>query len=469
MNLLSTSVRLHTIGNATSILEESGKPILVTDPWLHTVPAYFGSWTLTHEIPEFHISLLEQCPYIWISHFHPDHLSLRSLLSIDAKSKTILLSRQYRNRIAFDLRRLGFKVLELPPKQWLSVSDSISISTYPVYETVDSVLLVRSKGQIVVNLNDTYAGPGSRFLKESISASSDSLLLKLAGYGDADMINIFRDGHTFVEPCAAGKPAPGAILTACARKLNIKSAMHFSSFHQYSRSDSYWANKYTTPESDLSRGWDNRVCYFPHFSTLDLTDSRFVLSAQASPKRFNPVLRKPSQFLDDWSQTPNDKQRSCLASYLYRVNTLLGRRSFLSFRVGDALVSESGGITCYSHHLAARTSCMVLHSPLHSLLIAVRLNIFDDLLISNFPRLLIFGRHVNYSRALMFPAKYLDNLYISSADDLKSFWLEQRASYDSVSGYYSEVLARSLRGSVLSALSGRPVLLSILKSIYQRI
>ena len=78
---------MHTCGNATLIIEKDNKPIIATDPWLHFHKAYFGSWATTHRIPNYHLELLEKVPYIWISHFHPDHLNLRSLLKIKAKEK----------------------------------------------------------------------------------------------------------------------------------------------------------------------------------------------------------------------------------------------------------------------------------------------------------------------------------------------------------------------------------------------
>src|SRR5687767_5697306 len=43
-------IGFETIGNATLICHDQ-KPMLVTDPWF-VGPAYFGSWTLSHEIPE---------------------------------------------------------------------------------------------------------------------------------------------------------------------------------------------------------------------------------------------------------------------------------------------------------------------------------------------------------------------------------------------------------------------------------
>ena len=65
------------MGNATLIAHDH-TPVLATDPWLFG-PAYFGSWVLTHEIPEEQLESIRACPYVWISHGHPDHLSMPSL------------------------------------------------------------------------------------------------------------------------------------------------------------------------------------------------------------------------------------------------------------------------------------------------------------------------------------------------------------------------------------------------------
>ena len=41
-----------TIGNATLIAYDNNLPVLTTDPWFGDEDdAYFGSWTLSHEIP----------------------------------------------------------------------------------------------------------------------------------------------------------------------------------------------------------------------------------------------------------------------------------------------------------------------------------------------------------------------------------------------------------------------------------
>ena len=135
-----SEVKLHACGNATLIIERNSQPIIATDPWLDIHTAYFGSWSTSHKIPAFHRDLLNRVPFIWISHFHPDHLNLRSLLKLKAREKTILISYQYSSRVAEDLRSAGMKVIILPPRKFINLADELEIATFPIISTVDSTL-----------------------------------------------------------------------------------------------------------------------------------------------------------------------------------------------------------------------------------------------------------------------------------------------------------------------------------------
>ena len=70
-------IGFETIGNATIIFHCNG-PLLTTDPWIYGEP-YFGSWRMSHEIPEKQLMNINQSKYFWISHGHPDHLDLATL------------------------------------------------------------------------------------------------------------------------------------------------------------------------------------------------------------------------------------------------------------------------------------------------------------------------------------------------------------------------------------------------------
>ena len=98
-----------TIGNATIICHDDG-PVLVTDPWL-VGDAYFGSWALAYEIPERQLENAQKCEFVWLSHGHPDHLSISSLKLL--QDKKILLPDHVGSRIASDLKRLKFNVTVL--------------------------------------------------------------------------------------------------------------------------------------------------------------------------------------------------------------------------------------------------------------------------------------------------------------------------------------------------------------------
>ena len=73
-------INFETIGNATLIVSENDLPLLSTDPWFDNHPVYFGSWRLSHKFPKKQRKKVENSKFIFISHFHPDHLNLRSLL-----------------------------------------------------------------------------------------------------------------------------------------------------------------------------------------------------------------------------------------------------------------------------------------------------------------------------------------------------------------------------------------------------
>ena len=71
---------ISTIGNATLIAYDEAAPILSTDPWFGDEDhAYFGSWTLSHEIPAKYKKDILDSKYIWFSHGHPDHLNPLSI------------------------------------------------------------------------------------------------------------------------------------------------------------------------------------------------------------------------------------------------------------------------------------------------------------------------------------------------------------------------------------------------------
>ena len=90
LNLMSGNyVKFETIGNATLIVYEKDKPILSTDVWFDEDHAYYGSWRTSHKIPAKQKENIFKSPFIFISHFHPDHLNLKSLRKLVTSSMSM--------------------------------------------------------------------------------------------------------------------------------------------------------------------------------------------------------------------------------------------------------------------------------------------------------------------------------------------------------------------------------------------
>ena len=112
---------------------------------------------------------------------------------------------------------------------------------------------------------------------------------------------------------------------------------------------------------------------------------------------------------------------------------------------------------------------IILHAPRNSLVRAIKLNIFDDLLIGNFARLIIpANNNFNYRNLLKIPSKYIDNIGIKNANDLKEFLWIYRNSYDSKIVQLRSEITQKFRDLTISKLKGRNKILGKLKQIYQR-
>ena len=127
-----------TSGNAICTIANSDKPIITSDVWYEEYPAYYGSWSLSHLVPQTQRDNINQCEYIYISHGHPDHLNLPSLRH--HKHQKILVAQHYGSRISVDLRRAGFNVLSLPDSKWIDIAKDIRIMLF-CNELQDSALV----------------------------------------------------------------------------------------------------------------------------------------------------------------------------------------------------------------------------------------------------------------------------------------------------------------------------------------
>lgn len=399
-----------TIGNATLIAYDD-VPILATDAWIEG-GAYFGSWGFSHEIPAEQLDAIRKCRYLWYSHGHPDHLSAESLSNLS--DKEILLANHVGGRISRDLTAMGFRVRILPEREWVSLSPRIRAMTLSDYNQ-DSILLVDINGSLLVNINDASDRGWGDYVRKVVRQFKRSYLLKLANYGDADMINLFDDDGKRILPPAAKKPLVGRMLSQWAGRLDTTHAIPFSSFHIYQREDSIWADEYTTPLSVYSTGFDDqRRQLLPAFVRVDCTNGEFTEIHPAPNKR---QVRPASDFGDNWSDPLDADERRRLTEYFRAKTAVHEHFGFVRFDVG-------GVETVIDMNPRLRNFGMTFSVPRCSLMTAIDYKVFDDLLIGNFMKTTLHGGAKLYPHFTPFVAKYSDNGFADTPKQYRSYMTE---------------------------------------------
>jgi hypothetical protein len=426
-----------TIGNAILIAYD-GPPILATDPWI-IGSAFFGSWGLSHAIPEEQLYSIAAARFIWYSHGHPDHLNPDSLPL--CKQQQILLPDHVGGRIASQLRNQGFSVQTLPDNQWVPLSRSIKVLCQPD-KNQDAVLLVDIAGTLVVNVNDS-ADRGSRRLTSVISEYDRSFLLRPSSLGDATMINFFDEsGHrvpTVPELQRAAGVKPGERLANAAESFGVTDVIPFSAMHRYQRSDSVWANEHTTSLEEHALGFESpRARLLPAFVRVDFT------ADEVTPLRPDPapaVVLPAMEFDDDYEETLEADEVNRIAEYFCRMEHVTHYLDFINFRVGGI---DNRIEFCKRKFKRGIT----FEAPRASLLRAVNQQVFDDLLIGNFTKTTLHGKWPStnlYPDFVPYVGKYADNGQAHSRRELSEYFLEYRRRMGPIDYLRLEIEAKAMQ------------------------
>ena len=319
-----------TIGNATIICYDNA-PLLTTDPWI-AGSAYFGSWGMSHQIPIAQMDAVLRSKYVWFSHAHPDHLNGESLFAV--RDKTILLPKHVGDRVYKDLTELGYSCRILPEREWVDLSKNVRIFCASDHFQ-NAALLIDIHGTLLINLNDCIDRGWGRTIRRIARTYKRVFLLKLSGFGDADMINFFDADGNRIPPRAAHNlkhRQVGKVLALFADLYHATHVVPFSSFHQYQREDSLWAAQYTTPVSAYPIGFEHK--------TAEILDPFISFDCETgSLKYLNPIANEnvilpPSAFGDDWREELETDDVRALVKYIRAKEQLADYFSFITFRVG---------------------------------------------------------------------------------------------------------------------------------------
>ena len=120
-----------TFINHASVLISDGKDSVLTDPW-YDGDILNNGWRLLYCNERTYINkVLDKTTYIWISHEHPDHFSIKFFN--DYKEKifknkiTLLFQKTKDRRVVNFLNIKGFKVIELSENENFYVNDNFNI------------------------------------------------------------------------------------------------------------------------------------------------------------------------------------------------------------------------------------------------------------------------------------------------------------------------------------------------------
>lgn len=409
------NIGFDTIGNATVIVYDR-EPLLATDPWIEG-GAYFGSWRMSHKIPDEQMKAVKAAKYIWFSHGHPDHLNPDSLPLF--RNQTVLLPDHVGARIKNDLENDDFTVQILPNREWFKLSEKVKIMCICDYYQ-DAVILIDVNGRLIVNTNDAIDRGWGKFARKIAKNYQTKFLLALFGHGDADMINFHHETGIFIEPKAAKKLPVGAGMAQTAESWNARYVLPFSSMHRYQRTDSVWANRYVTPLEDYKVGFKSKsVELLPAFIRFDCETDELT---EINPPEEQEVIYEPEHFGDDWSETLSREESEKIAAYFQKIKHLETFLDFVNLKVGgkDNIVP-----------LAKKkfNRGLTFEVPRASLVNAVEWRIFDDLLIGNFMRTTLHGK---WSKSFLYPdfipyvARYSDNANANTKVELDRYFEEYR-------------------------------------------
>ncbi len=370
-----------TLGNATLVFYDDDHPILATDPWL-TGTCYFGSWGLDRPVTAAERAAVQQAPYIWISHGHPDHLHLESLALLSRQTK-ILLPDHYTSEIAEVVGGQGFDVEIMPYRQWRQLSPRLRCLCID-NENQDAVLVVEADGALVVNLNDSPFFGERRFIRDLVRRYDRrrTYLAALCAI-DADMLNYIDDqGRRITEPPEHYKPGAIWAVARLVDRLGVGNFVCSSSQHLYLRGDSAWANPYRITWPDIERHWTRpQVRVLEPFVAVDLESGAVARKHPTHASDTSQITDATGA--DDYGERLSETEWTELFSFFLKFETIRPHFDYLDFVVGGErrrirLNPSSPRKT------KDRLRGIAFHAPRRSLCEAVRGGYFDDLLIGNF-------------------------------------------------------------------------------------
>jgi len=264
-----------TLVNHASVLIKGERKSILTDPW-YEGEAFHRGWRLLYENPDADIEhVLSHTNFIWISHEHPDHLSIGFFRKykeaiIDNKIVTIFQHTKDKRVIAF-LKKGGFESIELATGEAFTLEDNFTIRVIKD-EFYDSALLATVAGRKICNLNDCPLHSQKRINAFTKHYGHCDVLLTQFSYA------AWKGGRENVQWRRSAAREKLMSLVRQGTTLRAKTVIPFASFMYFANElNSYLNDAVNTPrrvvEFCRDQNVDFRCVFLEPMESLDLGDA----------------------------------------------------------------------------------------------------------------------------------------------------------------------------------------------------
>jgi UDP-MurNAc hydroxylase len=302
-------MRVTFVGHA-SVICDVGDVSLWSDPWLES-EVFNESWALYPQ-PILRDEALDRITHLWISHEHPDHLSIPTIKTLPAERRArmvALFQKHYDTEVIDWIRTQGFKeVRELPHAVWVELSSRCRIACYQVGH-MDSALAIRGDGRTILNLNDC-----------DVPAVTLKRLAKTLGHVDL-LLDQFSVAGWCGNPDDADRRRTAArgILGKFLRDISVinpEYVLPFASFVRFSHEENSYMNGSVNSVDDIASKVDESRLLVMYPGDVWNNEDDVISGSEVAKSRYRR----------DWSEITSQPVRSHEPSSMTKILDAANRR-----------------------------------------------------------------------------------------------------------------------------------------------
>ena len=270
--------------NHSSVLIKNNDIKLLTDPW-YKGSAFNDGWSLLYENSFDEINdVLTNLNYIFISHEHPDHFSIKFFKDYEKIIKLnkikIIFQKSRDKRVEKFLKNMGFEMITLEDKEIHQINDQTFITIFKQGH-IDSALLFETEEYLHLNINDcNFLNKELLEIKNYISKKNKKIIIYIQfSYAS------FRANDEWLKKAALYKLNN---IINVSKIFNSSLIIPFASFFNFSHSENQHLTKFVNTCSIVSDFLDqNNINHCFLNPNMDLTDFSKLILKNIIQKRIN--------------------------------------------------------------------------------------------------------------------------------------------------------------------------------------